>query len=232
MHEVAVIGGWGRGSDLGPALLATSRAANFRVALLGRDRDALDATAGEGVLALAGDLTDGDFVTAAVARIERELGAVTVYIHNAASLVRGPFLEQRPADFEAAWRAGFLSAVTCSQALLPSMLARGRGNLIFTGATASKRGSAGFAPFAAAKFALRGLAQSLAREFGPRGIHVAHVLVDGLINGRRARETFAADPERCIDSLALAKTYLMLIQQDPSCWVHELDVRPSGEVFS
>ena len=100
-----------------------------------------------------------------------------------------------------------------------------------TGATASIRGGAKFAAFASAKFALRGLAQSLAREFGPQGIHVAHVLIDGLIWGPPARDLHGAEQINCISPESIAKTYMGLIEQDSSCWTHEVDIRPYKESF-
>jgi NAD(P)-dependent dehydrogenase (short-subunit alcohol dehydrogenase family) len=128
--------------------------------------------------------------------------------------------------------AGFLLA----QAVLPDMLARRAGTIIFTGASGSLRGSANFSPFAAAKAALRMTAQSVAREFGPQGIHVAHVIVDGIIDGDRARSAMPGVEARfgedgLLHPDEIAKMYLMLHRQHRSAWTHELDLRPWSEKF-
>src|SRR4029077_18793631 len=122
-------------------------------------------------------------------------------------------------------------AVAMSRALLPKMLARGQGTLIMTGATAATRASAGFAALASSKFALRALAQALAREFGPNGVHVVHVVVDGLIDEPQTRRRFTDRSGAMIDADALAATYLSIVQQPPSTWTHELDLRPSSGRF-
>ena len=99
------------------------------------------------------------------------------------------------------------------------------------GATASVKASAGFSAFGSAKFALRGLAQSLARELGPRGIHVAHLIIDGVMWGERADERFQMQREQCLDPESVARTCLHLLEQERSAWTHELDVRPDVETF-
>jgi NAD(P)-dependent dehydrogenase (short-subunit alcohol dehydrogenase family) len=129
--------------------------------------------------------------------------------------------------WEMAALAGFLMGREVAKAMLP----RGRGTIIFTGATASMRGSAGFAAFAGAKHALRALAQSMARELGPQGIHVAHVVIDGAIDTQFIAENF---PERyalkdragILSPEAIADNYWNLYRQDKSAWTHELDLRP------
>jgi NAD(P)-dependent dehydrogenase (short-subunit alcohol dehydrogenase family) len=132
-------------------------------------------------------------------------------------------LELEPSDMETMWRVGALGGFLLAREAARHMLPRGRGTVIFTGATASLRGGAGFAAFAGGKFALRALAQSLARELGPSGIHVAHVVLDGQV-GR--------DPAGAkIDPDAVAETYLALHLQPKSAWTHELDLRPSVEKF-
>jgi short-subunit dehydrogenase len=113
------------------------------------------------------------------------------------------------------------------------MLARGHGSMIFVGATSSLRGSARTHAFASSKHALRGLAQSLAKELGPRGVHVAHVVVDGRVRGERTRQRFGdVDDAQCIAPEALAQTIVQLIEQPASAWTFELDVRPSVERWS
>ena len=128
--------------------------------------------------------------------------------------------------------AGFLTGREAARVMTP----RAKGTIIFTGATASLRGGAGFAAFAGAKHALRALAQSMARELGPQGIHVAHVVVDGAIDTAFIRETFpdryaAKAHDGIVDPEAIAENYWHLHQQQRSAWTHELDLRPWVEKF-
>jgi NAD(P)-dependent dehydrogenase (short-subunit alcohol dehydrogenase family) len=120
--------------------------------------------------------------------------------------------------------------------VLPKLLAGAGGSLLFTGATASLRGRGPFVAFAAAKAGLRSLAQSIAREYGPKGIHVAHVVIDGGIDGERLRTAVPEFSERAgadglLDPDAIAETYWQLHQQHRSAWTHELDLRPYKEAF-
>jgi len=158
------------------------------------------------------------------------LGRCSVLVHNAAAFVMKPFAETTPAEFENAWRAATLGAFVVSQIVLPHMVACGAGTLIFSGATAALRGGAKFAAFASAKFAQRGLAQSLAREYGPQGIHVAHVVIDGMIDAATT-DRLAGPGSQRMDPTAIARAYLYLAEQHPSAWTHELDLRPSSERF-
>ena len=137
----------------------------------------------------------------------------------------------KTADFEATWRTSVLGAVACAQAVLPGMVQCGRGALIFSGATASIRGAARFAAFAVAKFALRGLAQSLAREYHAQGVHVTHVVLDGLLRGSKSVARFGGRDKAAIDPTEVAKTYRWLAEQEQSAWTHELDLRPASEKF-
>lgn len=177
------------------------------------------------------DVTNVESVNETSVRARRDLGSFEVLVHNASTIVIAPFAETKTADFEKLWRVTCLGAVLSSQAVLPDMLAARSGSIIITGATASLRGGANFAAFASAKFALRGLAQSLAREHGKNGIHVAHAIVDGLIWAQKARDRFDAKEDDCLKPESIAEQYLNLIEQDPSAWTHELDLRPYGENF-
>jgi len=227
--KVALIGGLGKGSDFGEKLVRHLLDAGYTVAGLARNPD--PSSLPESVHTFPCDLTHHAAVRARVNHIEAEIGPIAVYVHNASGLVRGAFSESIPADFELAWRGTLLTAVTVCNVLTPYMIGRSQGTVIFTGATASVRGGSAFAAFSSAKFALRGLSQSMARELGPKGIHVAHVLVDGLITGPRAQEVFNAPTAKCIDAGDLAQVYMDLIAQNPSCWTQELDLRPSVETF-
>jgi NAD(P)-dependent dehydrogenase (short-subunit alcohol dehydrogenase family) len=126
--------------------------------------------------------------------------------------------------------AGFLAGREAARVMVP----RGRGTILFTGATASLRGAAGFSAFAGGKAALRALAQSMARELGPRGVHVAHVIIDGLIDTAFSRTNFAdrvaaAGPEGILNPDHIAEAYWWLHQQPRDAWTFELDLRPSVE---
>jgi NAD(P)-dependent dehydrogenase (short-subunit alcohol dehydrogenase family) len=156
---------------------------------------------------------------------------VDVLIHNAQILMIKPFSEISADDFEQVWRTCCLGAMISAQAVIPHMAGRNAGAVIFTGATAGLRGGANFTAFASAKFALRGLAQALAREFGPKGVHVAHVVIDGLIDTPRTDERFGRTEGGRMDAKAIAQAYLALAAQPPSAWTQEMDLRPFAEKF-
>ena len=177
------------------------------------------------------DVTDGPALTATIRATEETTGPAAILIHNAHRLMVKPFLETEAGAFEEVWRTVCLGAVNAAKAVLPSMLEQGSGVIILTGATASIRAGAKFSAFASAKFALRALAQSLAREFGPRGIHVAHTVLDGLIWAPQTRERFDPAQENCMAPDAITDAYLPLINQPSSAWTHELDLRPHKEGF-
>jgi NAD(P)-dependent dehydrogenase (short-subunit alcohol dehydrogenase family) len=146
--------------------------------------------------------------------------------------VRASILEAEPAEFERCWRVGCYAGFLVGRAAARRMVAQGGGTILFTGATASLRGGAGFVNLASPKFGLRAVAQSMARELGPKNIHVAHVVIDGQI--RSARYEHLLD-ERGSDSLlepdSIATAYLALHRQPRSAWTQELDLRPWSEKF-
>ena len=152
-------------------------------------------------------------------------------IHNAHLLTIKPFEATTADEFEQAWRVACLGAMISVQSVIPHMAARQHGTVILTGATAGLRGAANFAAFASAKFALRGLAQSLAREYGPKGVHVAHVVLDGLIDEPQTDQRFGPSPSGRMDPQSIAQAYLALTTQPPSAWTHEMDLRPFSERF-
>ena len=156
---------------------------------------------------------------------------IAVIVHNAATLLIKPFTETSMAEFEQVWRTACLGGFVAAQAVLPHMLARQSGTIILSGATAALRGGAKFAAFASAKFALRGLAQSLAREYGPHGIHVAHVVIDGLIDSPQTDRRFGPADAARMDPDVIARAYLDLAHQHPSAWTQELDLRPFSGRF-
>ena len=140
-------------------------------------------------------------------------------------------METAARDFEQAWRVACLGAMISVQTVIGHMSTRNDGTIILTGATAGLRGGANFSAFAAAKFALRGLAQSLAREFGPKGVHVGHVVLDGLIDEPQTDTRFGPSSSGRMDTKSIAQAYLDLAMQKPSAWTQEMDLRPFSEHF-
>jgi len=235
-EKVAVVVGVGPG--LGRALAVRFAQGGFRVALVSRHDESVRAVQtevegnGGSARAFLADVTDEESVRSTIRRIHEEMGAPEVLLYNAGAFQLGGILELSTATFEQAWRVNCLGGFVLAQAVLPSMLERGRGTIIFSGATASLRGSARFAGVAVGKFGLRALAQSMAREFGPKGIHVAHVVIDGQIDTPRVRAKLTErDPKTFLDPMAIAETYWSLDAQDASAWSHEIDLRPSVEKF-
>lgn len=180
---------------------------------------------------LAVDLTDPAMTKAKLRDLVCAHGAPKIVIHNTAKLVISPFEETMVDNFEETWRAMVLSAVNLAQGVLPAMVDSTGGTFIVSGATASLRGGKNFAAFASAKAGLRALTQSLAREYGPQGIHVAHVILDGIIDTPASRDLHDVDPARMMKPDDIARTYLALADQPKSTWTHELDLRPMGEAF-
>ncbi len=177
---------------------------------------------------VACDVTSPGKVAAALAPYAGRIG---VLVHNASVLLIRPFEKTTAIDFEHIWRVTCLGAMLSAQSVIPHMAARGNGTVIFTGATAGIRGGANFSAFASAKFALRGLAQSLAREFGPKGVHVAHLVLDGLIDQAQTDQRFGTAATGRMSPQAIAQVCLDLAAQQPSAWTHEMDLRPFSERF-
>ena len=182
----------------------------------------------------ASDARNEDEVIALVEKVESEIGPIEVFVFNIGANVRTSILEETARRYYKIWEmacfAGFLSAREVAR----RMVARERGTMIFTGATASLRGSATFAAFAGAKAALRALAQSMARELGPKNIHVAHVVVDGAIDTEFIRTTFPEryalkDQDGILSPEHIAENYWYLHQQPRDAWTFELDLRPYME---
>jgi NAD(P)-dependent dehydrogenase (short-subunit alcohol dehydrogenase family) len=158
-----------------------------------------------------------------------KLGALRVAVFNAGTFERGSVADTDPSQFERCWRVGAFGGFLVGRAAARRMLHQGQGTILFTGATASLRGGAGFVNLASPKFALRAVAQSLARELGPKGIHVAHVIIDGQI--RSEERGRADDADGFLDPQAIARNYVALHRQHRSAWTQELDLRPWSERF-
>jgi NAD(P)-dependent dehydrogenase (short-subunit alcohol dehydrogenase family) len=246
---IAWIAGVGASAGLGAALARRYAQGGLAVALTGRTGDRVEAVAAEiraaggQAHALPGDIGRESEAQRLLAALQR-LGPLHAAVFNAGNAVRGGALELTAEQFEQTWRGSTLAGFVFAQAALRALLdngvdaqaAHGRGSLIFTGATASLRGGAKFAAFASAKAALRSLAQSLARDFGPQGIHVAHVVIDGGIDGERLRSGVPqrvgeAGADGLLDPAAIADTYWQLHRQHRSAWAQELDLRPFKERF-
>ena len=230
-QDVAIVVGAGPG--LGAALARRFAQAGLKVAVARRRKEALEDLAAEtGGRAYACDATDHGAVEALFAEVERDLGSPAVVSFNAGAYRPGGILEITPEDFEHCWRVGCLGGFNVAQAAARRMLEAGGGSLLFTGATAALRGSAGFANLAVPKFGLRALAQSLARELGPKGIHVAHLIIDGQIAAERPGYSPAErGPDAVLDPAAIAEAAYQVHLQPRSAWTQELDLRPWVERF-
>ena len=179
-------------------------------------------------------------VQALFARVEEEIGPIKVCLFNAGSNVNKPLLDTTEKLFFKAWElacyAGFLVGREATRVMTP----RGRGTILFTGATASLRGGKGFAAFAAAKFGLRAVAQAMARELGPKNIHVAHLIIDAAVDSDAIRARFKAmrgieaediAPGSLVRTDTIAEAYWFVHEQPKDGWTHELDLRPAVETW-
>jgi NAD(P)-dependent dehydrogenase (short-subunit alcohol dehydrogenase family) len=230
----------GAGDATGSAIAKRFAQAGFTVCVTRRTPDAsltlvqsIQAKGGR-ALAYQLDARREDEVIALFKKIESEVGSLEVVVFNVGGNVRFPLLEMTAEKYFKTWEmcamAGFLVGREAARVLLP----KGHGTILFTGATASLRGGVGFSAFAGGKAALRALAQSMAREFGPQGLHIAHVVVDGVIDSERVRN---AQPERVaalgekglLEPDSIARAYLWLHEQTPDAWTFELDLRPGIE---
>lgn len=241
MAAGALVLGVGPIAGLGSALARRFAKEGLAVTLAARSGERLERTVaaireqGGSAQAVTADATRPSDLATLVERAEA-LAPLELVVYNIGNNKPAPFLETAPADFELLWRQNALGGFLTAQAVLGPFLARSRGTLIFTGATASLRSRPPFTAFAAAKFALRALAQGLAREFGPQGIHVAHVVIDGVIDGEKAAEGFpeylaGKGPDGLLRPEDIAEVYWQLHRQAGSAWSHEVDLRPFKEPF-
>jgi NAD(P)-dependent dehydrogenase (short-subunit alcohol dehydrogenase family) len=223
----------GAGTGLSAALARAFAGAGMKVVLAARDIAKLAALCREiGAEAHVCDAADPESVRRLFSKLDAHTRAPELVVYNAGLRIRGAIVELDAADIDAAWRVGAFGGFLVGQEAARRMLELGRGTILFTGATASVKGFALSAGFAMAKFALRGLAQSMARELQPKGIHVAHVIIDGAI--RRSEESEDATPRvdySKLDAAAIAESYLALHRQKPTSWSHEIDLRPRLERF-
>ncbi len=219
----------GIGPKTGAALVRRFAAEGYAVALLSRRLDYSKQLAAEveSAKAYACDITDSAAVATVFSTVVEEMGAVDILVYNAGSGVWGTVEEISAADFEQSWRVNALGAFLATQQVIPAMKQSNSGAIIFIGATASLRGKPFTTAFAPAKAAQRSLAQALARHLGPSGIHVALVIVDGVIKVADDATNVAAPDKLNPDDIAT--TAYFLSQQPRSAWSFEVDVRPSQE---
>jgi NADP-dependent 3-hydroxy acid dehydrogenase YdfG len=227
---VCVVVGVGPGN--GAAFARKFACEGYDVALLARSQDYLKELEEQipGSKGLAFDVTDAESASRVFGQIKAEMGPVEVLVYNAGSGQFGSVDDTTPDDFEGSWRVNALGCLVCAKQVIPDMREAKAGNLVIIGATASLRGGAYFAAFASAKAAQRSLAQSMARHLGPQGIHVAYVIIDGMIDLERTRKMM---PDKQDDDFLqpdhIAESVFFLTRQPRSAWTFELDLRPFRE---
>src|SRR5215467_14339059 len=223
-NDVAIVVGVGAG--LGAALCRRFVKAGLLVAAAARDKERLTALAKEvGARPYPGDTTDENVVRDLFAAVQRDFGDPSLVVYNAGAFVPRAVVDTEAAEFERCWRVGCFGGFLVGRAAARAMLPRQRGTILFTGATAALRGGANFVNLAVGKFGLRALAQSMARELGPKGIHVAHVVIDGMIAaehrpGRSARDRA---PDSMLQDDSIAEAYWQLHSQPRDAWTLEMD---------
>ncbi len=234
----------GAGDGLGAAIARAFAAEGLAVCVTRRPRhtEALQQLA-ESIRAKGGeaqafglDARKEADVSAFVETVERTIGPIEVLVFNIGANVRFPVIETTTQVYSKVWEMAALAGFLTSREAARVMVPRGRGIILFTGATASLRGGAGFSAFAGAKHALRALAQSLAREIGPKGVHVAHVVIDGAIDGAFIRGLMPDAAEKLmrgeiLEPNEIAKNYVWLYRQKRSAWTFEMDLRPWSETW-
>ena len=238
--NVALVAGVGDG--LGGAVAKRFAREGHPTVLVARNAERLArivgeiAQAGGRGIAYVADLREEATVAKLFDDVEAEIGPIDVAVFNAGANYRASILDT-PADmFEKVWRLGCYAGFLVGREAARHMVPRGQGTILFTGATASVRGAASFAAFAAAKGGVRQVAQAMARELGPQGIHVASVIVDGMIDSPRVRARFAEriaelPPDGLLRPADIAEVYWQIHQQPRSAWSFEVDVRPWAEKF-
>ena len=239
MAGQAIILGVGAVSGLGGALARRFSSGGLEVVVSGRTQEKLDAVVAD-VTAKGGtarsaicDVTDEAQVNA-LFESAAKAGPIEAVLYNAGNNAIIPFEKLDAKTFESFWRVCCFGGFLVSKAATPILAKQGRGSLIFTGASGSMRGKPNFAHFAAAKAGLRMLSQSLAREFGPQGVHVGHVVVDGVIDGEQVRSRFAEyieglGPDGALAPDDMAEAYWAIHTQPRSAWTQEIDLRPYSE---
>ena len=234
----------GAGEGVGGAIARAFAADGFTVCVTRRARNIaqldglvgdIRASGGE-AYAFGVDARSEEETAALFDRIEANIGPVEVVVFNIGANVRFGIRETTTRVFTKVWEMACLSGFLAGREAARLMVPRGRGTILFTGATASLRGGAGFSAFAAAKSGLRAVAQSMARELGPQGIHVAHVIVDGAIDGAFSRASMPdiearLERDEILKPDDIARNFVWLHHQPRSAWTHEIDMRPWRETW-
>jgi len=221
----------GAGSGLSASLARALARSGMSVALAARNPDKLEALCAEtGATAFGCDAQDAAQVGRLFESLDEHYGPPDVVIYNASARARGPLIGLDPDDVRRTLLVSAFGAFLVAQAAAARMLVKGSGAILFTGASASVKGYPESAPFSMGKFALRGLAQSMARELAPKGIHVAHFVIDGAIRPRGHIDA-PERPDSTLDPDAIAETYLQILMQPRSAWTWEVELRPWLERF-
>jgi len=221
----------GAGHGLSASLARLFALNGLTVALAARDTAKLENLCAEtGAEAHACDATKGDDVARLFQALDGKGGAPDVVVYNASARARGPFVSLEARDVERSIMVSAFGGFLVAQEAVRRMLPNGKGAILFTGASASVKGYPESAPFAMGKFALRGLAQSMARELAPKGIHVAHFVIDGGIRSA-TRQDPPDRPDSLLDPDAIAQNYLHVLGQKRSAWTWEIELRPWVERF-
>jgi NAD(P)-dependent dehydrogenase (short-subunit alcohol dehydrogenase family) len=221
----------GAGAGISAALARRLSARGVNVGLAARNVGKLGPLVVEtGATAFEADASDPASVAALFEQATNRIGEPDVVVYNAGLRAQGPLADLDPALVERVLQVGAFGGFLVAQQAARLMVPRGRGAILFTGASASVKGYPLSAPFAMGKFALRGLAQSAARELGPKGIHVAHFVIDGGVRSSQ-RPVPAENPDSLLDPEAIAQTYLDVLRQPRSAWSLEVELRPWVERF-
>ena len=229
---VSVVTGVGPGT--GVAIVRRLAAGGHRVAMLARDGERLARFAAEidGAHAYPCDVCDPAQLDATLAKIRGELGTPSVLVHNAVGGAFGSVLDVEPEVLAHNFDVNVMALLRLARALAPDMVAVGNGAIVVTGNTSALRGKASFAAFAPTKAAQRILAESIAREVGPKGVHVAYVVIDAVIDLEWTRRMFAGKPDDFfIQPSAIADEVWHVLQQDRSAWSFNVEIRPFGETW-
>lgn len=239
MPGSVIIIGAGASNGVGGALTRRFSQEGHPVIIAGRTQAKIDTladevkSAGGQADAIAVDVTSADDLDRLFAHAA-DKGEIAAVLYNAGNNAIIPFEQLDAETFEAFWRVGCFGGFLTAKRAIPLLLKQGHGSLFFTGASGSLRGKSNFAHFASMKAGLRMLAQSLAREFGPQGIHVAHFIIDGVIDGDMVRSRFGEYLDQLgedggLSPDAIADAYWYAHTQHRSAWTHELDLRPFKE---
>ena len=230
----------GVGSGLGRALALRFAGAGHAVALAARAPDKLAPlvaeieAAGGSARSYQADATEEQAVEDLFARAEADLGPPELVVYNAGGRNNKSILDMEAAEFGMIWRSSCLGGMIVGREAAKGMVARGQGTILFTGGRSSRRALAGWAAFAAGKFGLRAVAQAMAHELSPKGVHVAHMIIEGGIDNERTRElgNDKVGPDGLLATEALAEVYYQTHLQHRSCWAFEVDLRPWSEPFT